>query len=86
MPKSACLKCTQDVVLTDELYHKVRAVSEKTLKLKKVAQHIGVPLRTLYRMLDDGRFPVAPIPGTKPRIWNTADVDAWIEGNSKCKT
>jgi predicted DNA-binding transcriptional regulator AlpA len=58
----------------------------KTLKLKKVAEHIGVPLRTLYRMIDDDRFPVDPIAGTKPRLWNTADVDAWIAGDDKCKT
>ncbi len=53
---------------------------KKTLKCKEVAQHIGVPLRTFYRMLGDKRFPVDPIPNTKPRLWQTADVDAWLAG------
>lgn len=49
----------------------------KTLKLTDVAQYLGLTKRTLYNMIDDGRFPVTPIPGTKPRRWNVEDVDAW---------
>ncbi len=55
-------------------------MTKKTLKCKEVAQYIGVPLRTFYRMLSDKRFPVDPIPNTKPRLWNTADIDAWLQG------
>lgn len=55
-------------------------MSNKIMSLTKVAAYIGVPKRSLYRMLNDGRFPVQPIPKTSPRMWATADVDAWIAG------
>lgn len=61
-------------------------MTKKTLKLKQLAEHLGIPVRTLYRMLGDGRFPVEPIANTKPRLWNTADVNAWLESANKCKT
>jgi predicted DNA-binding transcriptional regulator AlpA len=49
----------------------------KTLTLTALALHIGVKKRTLYNMLKDGRFPVDPIPGLRPRRWNVEDVDRW---------
>ena len=55
-------------------------MTKKTLKCKEVAQYIDVPLRTFYRMLSDNRFPVDPIPNTKPRLWRAADVDRWLTG------
>ncbi|RUW55646.1 DNA-binding protein [Mesorhizobium sp. M1A.F.Ca.ET.072.01.1.1] len=54
----------------------------KTLKLVDVADYIGVTVRTLYNMIDDGRFPVPPIPDTKPRRWNVEDIDAWRKPSS----
>lgn len=51
----------------------------KIMKLVDVARHLGVSVRSLYNMLDDGRFPVPPIPNTKPRRWARADVDAWCD-------
>jgi predicted DNA-binding transcriptional regulator AlpA len=41
-----------------------------------------VSRRNLYDLIRDGRFPVLPIPGTKPRRWATAAVDAWMRGES----
>lgn len=52
-------------------------MSTKILKVVDVARHLGVPVRTLYDMIKDGRFAVQPIPGTKPRRWNIEDIDAW---------
>lgn len=49
----------------------------KILKLVDVARHLTIPVRTLYDMIDDGRFNVKPIEGMKPRRWNIEDVDAW---------
>jgi excisionase family DNA binding protein len=49
----------------------------KIMKLVDVARHLGIPKRTLYDMINSGRFPVEPIPGTKPRRWNFEDVEAW---------
>jgi excisionase family DNA binding protein len=52
----------------------------KTLGAKAAAQRIGVSRRTFYNMLKTDRFPVAPIPGTKPRRWYVEALDAWVEG------
>ena len=57
------------------------AVTKKILNLTEVAQHIGVSKRTLYNMLEDGRFPVTPIPRTEPRRWSVEDVNRWVAGN-----
>lgn len=49
----------------------------KTLTLTALAKYIDIEKRTLYRMIKDGRFPVDPIRGTAPRLWNVDDIDAW---------
>lgn len=53
---------------------------QKTLTLTKLAQYLGIHKRTLHRMIEDGRFPVKPVEGLKPRRWNIEDVDAWRLG------
>lgn len=55
-------------------------MTNKTLTIQQLAALIGVSRRTLYNMLDDGRFPVPCIPGTKPRRWDSDAVDAWRTG------
>lgn len=57
-------------------------MENKTLTLTQVAQYIGVKKRTLYNMLNDGRFPVDSIPHTKPRRWSTGAVDSWVAGGA----
>lgn len=49
----------------------------KTLNICEVAEYIGVSRRTIYNMVDQGRFPVKPIKGTKPRRWNIDAVEKW---------
>ena len=55
-------------------------MTKKTLNVQDVARLIGVSRRTLYNMLNDGRFPVLPISGTSPRRWNLDAVEAWRAG------
>lgn len=64
-------------------YLEVNIMDEKTtLTLTELAKYIGVDSRTtLYNMIQDGRFPVAPIKGSNPRRWNVEDVDNWRFGN-----
>lgn len=50
---------------------------KKTLTLTQLANYLGIPKRTLYNMLEDGRFDVDPIPRTKPRLWAIEHVDSW---------
>ena len=76
---SICQNVPQDIDIPNRAIQAID-ITKKTLKCKEVAQYIDVPLRTFYRMLDDKRFPVDPIPNTKPRLWNTADIDAWLQG------
>ena len=50
---------------------------KRTMNLTELHEYLGIPKRTLYDMIQDGRFPVAPIKGLHPRRWNVEDVDAW---------
>lgn len=55
-------------------------MDKKLLTLTELADFLGIPKRTLYRMIEDGRFPVQPIKGTDPRRWNVDDVENWLKG------
>lgn len=55
-------------------------MTAKTLTATATALYLGFSRKTFYNMLNDGRFPVLPIPGTQPRRWNTNDLDAWLAG------
>jgi len=54
-------------------------MDKKLLTLTELAEYLGIPKRTLYRMIEDGRFAVQPVKGTDPRRWNVEDVNAWIK-------
>lgn len=69
-----------NIVNNKSRYEKKPLRTDTTLPLHKVAEYIGIKRRTLYNMLEDGRFPVASIPGVLPRRWNIDDLDAWRSG------
>lgn len=52
----------------------------KTLNLSQLSDYLGIKKRTLYYMIEDGRFPVNAIKGSHPRRWNIEDIDAWRLG------
>ena len=54
-------------------------MNKKTLTLTELAEYIGVARSTLYIMIQDGRFPVQPIKGLKPKRWSVEKVNEWIE-------
>lgn len=62
------------IIFTDSLHMK------KLLTLTQLAAYLGENKRTMYRMIQDKRFPVEPIKGTKPRRWCTEAVDQWVDG------
>lgn len=64
-------------------YSEVNMDENNTLTLTELAKYIGIARRTLYTMIQDGRFPVAPIKGTQPRRWNVEDVDEWRFGGKE---
>lgn len=49
----------------------------ETLTLTQLAKFLGLKTRTLHRMTKDGRFPVIPLKGLKPRRWCKEAVTAW---------
>ena len=55
---------------------------KKTFTLTELAEYLKGDFckRTLERMIADGRFPVEPIKGIKPRRWRKIDVDKWLNG------
>lgn len=53
---------------------------KSTLTLTELAAHIGMAKRTLYRRLENGDFPVDPLPRLRPRRWSTEAVNAWMRG------
>ena len=54
-------------------------MDKKTLNLTALAQFISVGRKTLYTMIQDGRFPVQPIKGLEPKRWSDEKVNEWIE-------
>jgi predicted DNA-binding transcriptional regulator AlpA len=56
--------------------HVKRDGKPSTCDASRVAKMVGVSRKTFYNMLEDGRFAIAPIPGTQPRRWRVADVEA----------
>lgn len=55
-------------------------IGKKTLTLTELAEYLGIPKRTLYNMINDGRFIVQPIKNLTPRRWNIEAIDAWRLG------
>lgn len=55
------------------------------LNLTELAAFLQENKRTLYRMIKDGRFPVEPLKGSKPRRWCIEAVKAWRLGGGKLK-
>lgn len=55
-------------------------MTKRTLKASEVALYIGVTRRNFYKMLTDKRFPVPPLPDTKPLRWSTIALDEYLAG------
>ena len=54
-------------------------MDKKTLNLTELSIYIDISRRTLYNMIQDGRFPVQPIKGLEPKRWSVEKVNEWIE-------
>jgi excisionase family DNA binding protein len=51
---------------------------KKPLRIKDLAEELGVTRQTIHNMLRDGRLPVNPIPGTKPRLFPRDQFEMWL--------
>lgn len=57
--------------------------AQNLLKIKDLAERLGVTRQTIHNMLRSGRLPVLPIEGMKPPRWRASDVDAWLSTDVK---
>lgn len=82
--KVEMLKAEKKAIKKEKPVHNVhysdveKIIPNPVLKISQVAEKIGVSRRQIYKMIDDGRFNVKPIPGTKPRLWHGQAVQDWI--------
>ena len=54
-------------------------VQPKVLRLDAVTKQLGVGRSTLYRWMDEGRFPRPIKLGGKAVGWLVSDIDCWID-------
>jgi predicted DNA-binding transcriptional regulator AlpA len=53
-------------------------MTKQLMNLTEVAQHLGMPYRTLYNMVRQGRFSIPSVKGITPAKWLRADIDALL--------
>jgi prophage regulatory protein len=53
-------------------------MTEKFLRLPAVVEATGLSWRTIYRMMDDGRFPKQIPLGANSVAWRQSEISAWM--------
>lgn len=51
---------------------------ERFLRLRDVVAKVGLGRTTIYRMIQEGRFPPPVHPTSNTAVWPMSDLDAWI--------
>lgn len=51
----------------------------KLYRLPEVLGLVGLSRSTIYRLMDDGAFPIPVKLGQRAVAWRSVDVHAWIE-------
>jgi predicted DNA-binding transcriptional regulator AlpA len=74
------VSCFYPALMATLSIHNRGLMNKKTLTITQLAVYLGESRSSLYRKIADGRFPVKPIKGTKPRRWAVESVDAWRLG------
>jgi prophage regulatory protein len=50
------------------------------LRREAVARRVGLSIPSIYRLIEEGRFP-RPVPlSTQARGWLESEIEAWIQG------
>ena len=57
--------------------------TEKCLRMRVVAQIIGVSPVTIYRYIREGSFPAQIKIGKRAVAWRASDIDAWIKSRGQ---
>lgn len=58
------------------------ATSPRLLSLSEVRTRTGLGRTTIYRWMNEGRFPAAIKLSDKCTRWSEADLDAWIQSKA----
>ncbi len=51
----------------------------KMLSVKQVSEIVGLSVPTIYRMVNDGRFPPGHLIAERSRRWRSDDVAEWLD-------
>ena len=54
------------------------ALPDALLRIKTVAEQVGLSVATIYRKLDEGQFPQPVRLGARCTRWKAADIRAWV--------
>lgn len=55
--------------------------TKKVLNIRELSDYLGISTSTLYRMMEDGRFSVKPVKGTK--LYSVEKVDEWVNSEDE---
>lgn len=55
-------------------------------RLPAVISLVGLSRSSIYRLMDDGAFPVPVKLGQRAVAWRAADVHAWVESRNLART
>jgi len=69
--------------LTPLATEKVSSDPSDTLRLPRVQQRTGLGRSTIYRLISEGKFPVAVKLSPRAVGWHKSDIDAWLNTRPK---
>lgn len=70
--------------MLEQKSNEIEQVSPKRLiRLKEVMHRVGLGRSTIYRRMDEGKFPKPHSLGSYAVAWLEADIDSWIDKQIK---
>jgi prophage regulatory protein len=51
---------------------------DRLIRLQEVAERTGLSKRMIYRLIQQGRFPIQFKPGGYSSRWSEQEVEAWV--------
>ncbi|MGO9665394.1 MAG: helix-turn-helix transcriptional regulator [Polyangia bacterium] len=56
----------------------MESTTQSIWRLPTVVARVGLSKSTIYKMIDEGRFPAQVLVGIRAVGWRTADVENWM--------
>ena len=54
-------------------------MEQKIIRIKEVLKLVPICRSTIYKQIDEGKFPRPIKLGTRARAWRIKDIEEWIE-------